>query len=104
MSEHEPPLVALPSEDARPGTWEVQQDDSPWERIAHVYGETEEEAERRARLIAAAPELLAACKIWDEGFVDGEEFTDEQFLKWVNDNRRVARAAIAKATGTETAR
>lgn len=51
-----------------------------------------------ARLIAASPDLLAACMLWDQGFVDGEEFTHDQFVKWVNDNRRAARAAIAKAT------
>lgn len=52
-----------------------------------------------ARLIAAAPDLLAACELWDKGFTEGEDFTPEQFLKWVNDNRRAARAAIAKAKG-----
>lgn len=52
-----------------------------------------------ARLIAAAPDLLAACQLWDQGFADGEQFTESQFVKWVNDNRRAARAAIAKATG-----
>jgi hypothetical protein len=50
-----------------------------------------------ARLIAAAPELLAACKLWDEGFTEGEQFTPEQLLEWMNKNRRAARAAIAKA-------
>jgi hypothetical protein len=52
-----------------------------------------------ARVMAAAPDLLAACELWDKGFADGEEFTPEQLLKWLNDNRRVARAAIAKAKG-----
>lgn len=56
------------------------------------------EASANARLIAASPDLLAACKLWDQGFVDGEDFTEAQFVKWVNDNRRAARAAIAKAT------
>lgn len=56
-------------------------------------------AERNANadLIAAAPALLAACKLWDEGFVDGEIFDAEQFRNWVNANRRAARAAIALA-------
>jgi hypothetical protein len=53
-----------------------------------------------ARLASAAPDLLAACRMWDEGFVDGEEFDEKQFLEWVNKNRRAARAAIAKAEGT----
>lgn len=53
-----------------------------------------------ARLIAAAPDLLAACRLWDEGFTEGEQFDADQFLRWVNANRRAAREAIAKATGT----
>lgn len=57
------------------------------------------EAEANARLMAAAPELLAACEMWDQGFTDGEEFTPEQLLAWLNKNRRAARAAIAKAKG-----
>lgn len=44
-------------------------------------------------------DLLAACELWDQGFVDGEEFTADQFLAWVNRNRAAARAAIAKARG-----
>ncbi|HAB18494.1 MAG TPA: hypothetical protein DCE44_18890 [Verrucomicrobiales bacterium] len=52
-----------------------------------------------ARLIAAAPDLLAACEAWDTGFVDGEQIDAEQFRQWVNERRRMARAAIAKATG-----
>jgi len=58
---------------------------------------TREEARANARLIAAAPDLYAACRAWDQGFVDGEDFTPEQFLAWVNENRRIARAALAKA-------
>lgn len=58
-----------------------------------------EMAVANARLIAAAPELLAACKAWDEGFVEGEQFTPEQFRVWVNERRRMAREAIAKAEG-----
>lgn len=52
-----------------------------------------------AHLIAAAPELLAACEAWDTGFVDGEQFDAEQFRVWVNERRAMARAAIAKAKG-----
>lgn len=50
-------------------------------------------------LIAAAPDLLAACEAWDTGFVDGEQFDAEQFRVWVNERRAMARAAIAKAKG-----
>lgn len=59
----------------------------------------DETGKRHLTLAAAAPDLLAACELWDKGFADGEEFTPEQLLKWLNDNRRVARAAIAKAKG-----
>jgi hypothetical protein len=55
--------------------------------------------EANARLIAACPDLLAACKLWDQGFTDGEEFTEAQLLAWMNANRRAARAAVAKAEG-----
>ena len=59
---------------------------------------TKSDREEALRLFAGAAELLAACKLWDDGFSEGEEFTPEQFLNWVNKNRRAARAAIAKAT------
>lgn len=62
---------------------------------------TTDEVEANARLIAAAPELLAACELWDQGFAEGEEFSPEQFLQWVNANRRAARLAIAKAKGVD---
>lgn len=39
--------------------------------------------------------LRSACELWDKGFVEGEEFTAEQFRKWVNDNRRAAREALS---------
>lgn len=55
--------------------------------------------EADVRLWCAARDLYAACQVWDEGFTDGEDFTPEQFLAWVNANRRIARAALAKARG-----
>lgn len=58
-----------------------------------------EVVEANGRLIAASPDLLAACELWDQGFIEGEQFTPEQLLEWVNKNRRAARAAIAKAKG-----
>lgn len=56
-----------------------------------------EDREEIRRLRAVNAQLLAACELWDKGFVEGEEFTPEQFLAWVNRNRAAARAAIAKA-------
>ncbi len=47
----------------------------------------------------ACERMLAACKAWDEGFTEGEEFTPEQFRVWVNERRRLAREAIAKWEG-----
>jgi hypothetical protein len=44
-------------------------------------------------------DLIAACELWDQGFIEGQQFTPEQLLAWVNANRRAARAAIAKAKG-----
>lgn len=41
-------------------------------------------------------ELVAAAKIWDEGFVNGEEWDEQQLLAWMNKNRAAARAALAK--------
>lgn len=57
-----------------------------------------------APLLAAAPDMLEALRLWDEGFSDGEEFTAAQFVEWVNGNRRAARAAIQKATEELTVR
>lgn len=59
----------------------------------------DEQARVNLTLAAAAPALLAACELWDKGFVEGEQFDEAQFLKWVNDNRRAARAVIAKVKG-----
>lgn len=58
-----------------------------WDEVARV----------NLTLAAAAPAMLAALKLWDEGFTDGEEFTPEQLLAWMNKNRKAARDAIALA-------
>lgn len=54
------------------------------------------------RLRAVSQELLRACESWDEGFVDGERFTPDQLLRWMNTNRRIAREAIAKSKEMES--
>lgn len=56
-------------------------------------------AARVARLEAANRRLVAACRLWGQGFAEGEEFTPEQLLAWMNANRRAAREAIAAAEG-----
>lgn len=73
-------------------------DSIAWGETIHDDGPSEEQ-EKLFALLAAAPDLLAACELWDQGFVEGEEFDAAQFLAWVNKNRRAARAAIAKAKG-----
>jgi hypothetical protein len=51
-----------------------------------------------ARLIAAAPDLLAACKLWDEGLEVGMNIELEALLEWMNANRRATRDAVVRAT------
>lgn len=63
------------------------------------YHRSPAEMEADARLFFAAPDLLAACELWDQGFAEGEDFSPEQFLAWVNANRAAARAAIERARG-----
>jgi hypothetical protein len=50
-------------------------------------------------LLAAQKVLKEACELWDKGFVDGEQFEHDQFIAWVNNNRRAAREAIAAVEG-----
>lgn len=59
-------------------------------------------ASENLRLRADRDVLLSACRLWDQGFTDGEQFDEPHFLKWVNDNRRAARAAIAAVEGVPT--
>ncbi len=42
-------------------------------------------------------ELMNACDSWDRGFIEGEEFTPEQFRVWVNQRRQFCRDAFASA-------
>lgn len=89
-----------------PGPWQIMVRDSvgdnifteskPYRRIANTYGDADE-FQANARLIAAAPELLAAL----------EELTDRVdtvlHAGYVGLNRiTAARAAIAKARGEAT--
>lgn len=61
-------------------------------RVAEVTGSAFDEAEANARLIAAAPDLLEACKAFVAHYPMGTNpFLDDAF--------RAARAAIARATG-----
>lgn len=59
-----------------------------------AHDSTTETAQANAKLIAAAPELLAACELL-LGRLDEDE---DRNAKWIGDT---ARAAIAKALGHE---
>ena len=70
-----------------------------WIPVAHCY---EPEAAANVRLIAAAPDLLAALQrlasIADEGAVLRHE-TGKPTWSFIDEVKQSARAAIAKATG-----
>ena len=67
--------------------------DSELHQIAEIHGKTEEEAENHANLIAAAPELLAACQ---ELLIHEPAFESSQTKR--NNAWSKLRAAIAEAT------
>jgi hypothetical protein len=79
----------MPDPDGLPNTWRA----ANWMPFP-----SEADAREFVRRWNAHEALLAACRLWDEGFIDGEKFDLDQFLRWVNANRRAAREAIAKAT------
>lgn len=87
-----------------PGPWRVVQD--PTNISLQVYGQTlalfecwrrsDEQTElANARLVAAAPDLLASLQLMVDRFLD----TEGSYGAWENDALEAARAAIAKATG-----
>lgn len=65
------------------------------------YKHIDAERDARGHLIAAAPELLAACKALVEAFDGDTDCTD--ILDMVGGKNSVLRAAIAKAEGKDTA-
>ena len=86
-----------------PGPWFAQYDDNGFYeigseasslRLAFTYGEGETD-EANARLIAAAPELLAALKL----YVLQDEFATDYGYGVGGEAKKTAEAAIAKATG-----
>ena len=65
-----------------------------WTEVRAVGGHLHtEEREANAALIAAAPELLAACRLFIKSFENNAVDFQQQALP------SIARAAIAKATG-----
>lgn len=84
-----------------PGPWmalEPESSEEHWEiedgfgHTATVYGD-DAEAEANARLIAAAPDLLAACKAWEYARKEG----GISMVDWFNVAWEKTQAAIAKA-------
>jgi hypothetical protein len=85
------------------GAWEIKSDpqQGPWKAVCDVkanrLGEaavTNDESESNARLIAAAPEMLEACKV---ALAESEAANDTS--PSACHLRYVLRAAIAKAEG-----
>lgn len=85
------------------GPWEVyyyKPGHAPWvrthlgEHVTSVDSDITDDLEANARLIAAAPELLEACREVAAGQLDNDP--PERFIARM---REVCRAAIAKAKG-----
>ena len=81
-----------------------------WVRRALAYGHTESEVDANARLIAAAPDLLAALRDVSRQLEAYKEFAEQWFTDGVPEDWRgrcacanaeldKARAALAKAKG-----
>lgn len=87
------------------GTWEIDEDDLKVHAtnpdgtcrcpVAEVWGLTEKEAEANARLIAAAPDLLDACKA-------ALEHMEKTWFTWSLPSEKLRdrlAEAVVKATG-----
>jgi coenzyme F420-reducing hydrogenase alpha subunit len=68
-------------------------------RTAEVYGMSKIEAAEKARLIAAAPDLLEALQACVSAMAKAIDQTDAGHM--LDDQWEAARSAIAKATGGE---
>jgi hypothetical protein len=79
------------------GTQVIVSGPEDWVGVALVYGDTDEEAEANARLIAAAPELLDAIELAYDLL---NTMTTSEYSRGGDANvRHVLRTAIAKAKG-----
>ena len=99
-----------------PGPWSNDHSHPEWERnvvwagdlvVAHVVDDQHDDADANAHLIAAAPELLAALKMWMEleTTCDGRRpcyCDDPEIAKHGKCYACMATDAIAKAEGVTT--
>jgi len=95
-----------------PGEWEIRDNDyfpnqktietDGSSRVIAVIDKSDDEDLANARLIAAAPELLAACEdlvnLWDE-WARYSEGLEEPLRRSIEMRVQQSRAAIAKARG-----
>ena len=98
-----------------PGPWVVDECNlifAGMSEIADVYGSNdalcaegfEAECDANARLISAAPDLLAVAQMLDADWSDDGATPDSKVPEWHPETVRIwkaARAAIAKATGED---
>lgn len=85
----------------------IQDTNKRWIALTHIFGR-QEEAEANAHLIAAAPDLLNACKAMQDLLTQmseridwGKTFLDAKTIRLMNDVPIEARRAIEKARGAE---
>lgn len=91
-----------------PGPWQVSSGSNEprqrkvgtgecgWLGLAFIFGDTEEEAEANAQIMAASPDLLDACEWALRLFGTENEQGNADF-------KRILEAAINKATGKQKA-
>lgn len=96
MSERKPTEVSQPTQAHTPAPWSVSATENDYGHVSYLIDvghrwQPQAEHDANARLIAAAPELLAAAKAMaSEGdYCEGD----------CSDARRLLNAAIAKAEG-----
>ena len=77
------------------GEWYIEEKANPGVQIGYFLNTGDNMTEKRARLAALAPELLEALQGMLEVFIDSDSYAGYEDMETV----KVARAAIAKATG-----
>lgn len=93
---HTPGPWRKSSHDSLKGVFHIDAGPMGYERKTVAIINAEKQSEANARLIAAAPDLLAALEAFEQGPPDGDN-TDGWFAQYAL-NLEAARAAIARAT------